>query len=217
MSNLKTKSQISKLFLFLIILLAPLYVVRFHIGPYPSTLLEVLVGLTVGAWVVERKGIKGVKGINAPIILFLVAAAISVIVSPDKRGALGIFKAYFVEPVLVYLVIKDVIKSQEDWWLVFRALALSGLWVALLAVIQRLTGWLTITPHEAALGRAHAVYNTANAVGLYLGPIIMLLLGGIKGIKGSNEKDTQQNTHRHTADSGCGDASGGGAGRKILV
>jgi len=179
----------TKVFLFLTTLLAPLYVVRFHIGPYPSTLLEVLVGLTVGAWLGEKirekgiKGLKGVKGINVPTVLLLAAAAISVIVSPDRRGALGIFKAYFVEPILIYLVIKDIVKSKRDWWLFLGALGLSGLWVALLAVFQGLTGWLTITPHEATLGRAHAVYDTANAVGLYLGPIVFLSLGGLRGIK----------------------------------
>jgi len=171
----------TKIFLFLTILLAPLYVVRFNVGPYSSTLLEVLVGLTVAAWVLGKFKNRDFKlpasSFQLPITLFLLAAVVSVIVSPDKRGALGILKAYFVEPLLIYLVIKNVVKSKKDWWLVFSALALSGLWVALLAVFQGLTGWLTFAPHEAALGRAHAIYNTANAVGLYLGPIILLLLG----------------------------------------
>lgn len=174
-------SNLTRFFLFLTILLAPLYVVRFNIGPYPSTLLEVLVGLTVVVWMIEKKGIKGV---NAPTVLFLAAAITSVVVSPDKRGALGIFKAYFIEPILVYIILKDIVKSKKDWQLVFSALVLSGLWVALLAVFQGLTGWLISAPHEAALGRAHAVYNTANAVGLYLGPVIMLLLGVLFSAKG---------------------------------
>ncbi len=177
---------LTKVFLFLTILLAPLYVVRFKVGGYPSTLLEVLVGLTVVAWAVERlrgregqEGQEGQEGVkfNFPIALFVLAAAVSVVVSPDKRGALGIFRAYFIEPILIFFIIKDVVKSKKDWWLVFSALVLSGLWIALLAVFQGLTGQFTFAPHEAALGRAHAVYNTANAVGLYLGPIILLVLG----------------------------------------
>ncbi len=176
----------TKVFLFLTILLAPLYVVRFNIGQYPSTLLEVLIGLTVVSWVFEKRGIKGLKGINAPTALLLFSTIVSVFVSPDKRGGLGILKAYFVEPILVYLVIKNVVKSRKDWWLVWGALGLSGVWVALLAVFQGLTGWLIFAPHEAALGRAHAVYNTANAVGLYLGPIVMLLLGVWQNLKSQN-------------------------------
>jgi O-antigen ligase len=178
------KICLTNVFLFLTILLAPLYVVRFRIGAYPSTLLEVLVGLTVGAWIVEKGRAgrlgeigEGIREISPAVWVFLAAALTSVFISPDKHGALGIFKAYFVEPVLIYLVIKDVIRSKRNWWLVFLALALSGLWVALLAVLQGLTGWCTFAPHEAALGRVHAVYNSANAVGLYLGPIVMLLLG----------------------------------------
>ncbi len=169
----------TRVLLFLTILLAPLYVVRFNIGPYPSTLLEVLVGLTVVSWVVERRSIKGLKGLNAPTALFLAAAVVSVFVSPDKRGALGMLKAYFVEPILIYLVIKDTVKSKKDWRLFFLSLALSGLWVALLAALQGLTGQFTFAPWEAAQGRAHAVFNTANAVGLYLGPIVLLLLGAV--------------------------------------
>jgi O-antigen ligase len=177
------RSGISKVFLLLTILLAPLYVVRFNVGFYPSTLLEVLIVLTAGVWFFEKFRRRefefpaAISNQQVAIFLFLFAAAISVVVSPDKRGALGIFKAYFVEPLLIYVVINDVIRSKRDWELIFAALALSGLWVALLAVFQGLTGQLTFTSHEAALGRAHAVYNTANAVGLYLGPIAFLLLG----------------------------------------
>jgi len=173
--------QLTKVFLFLTILLAPLYVVRFNVGPYPSTLLEVLVGLTFLSWVADAgvKGLKGLKNTSASAALFLVAAAISVVVSPDKRGALGVFKAYFVEPILIYLVIKDVIKSKRDWRQLLTVLGLSGLWVALLAIAQELFGWPVFAPHEAALGRAHSVYNTANAVGLYVGPIMFLLLGSL--------------------------------------
>ena len=174
----------SKFFLFLTILLAPLYVVRFNIGLYPSTLLEVLVGLTVVSWTFEKLKNRDFKlpasSFQRPITLFLIAAAVSVIVSPDKRGALGILKAYFVEPLLIYFIIKDVVKSKKDWRLLFSALALSGLWVALLAVLQGLTGQFTFASWEAAQGRAHAVYNTANAVGLYLGPIILLVLGNLR-------------------------------------
>lgn len=175
------KFGLTKLFLSLTILLAPLYVIRFKIGSYHSTLLEVLIGLTVMLWLFEKIRARNLKLrasiFQLPIILFLFAAAISVVVSPDKRAALGIFKAYFVEPILVFLIIKDVVRSKRDWWLVFYALVLSGLWIALLTIFQGLTGQLPFAPHEAAQGRAHAVYNTANAVGLYLGPIAAIVLG----------------------------------------
>lgn len=178
--------MITRFFLFLTILLAPLYVVRFNLGPYPSTLLEILIGATLVSWIFKKIKNRNFElrasSFKLPIALFLFAAAISVLVSPDKRGALGIFKAYFVEPLLIYFIIKDVVKSKKDWRLVFSALVLSGLWVALLAVLQGLTGWFTFAPWEALQGRAHAVYNTANAVGLYLGPIVLLLLGSIRGI-----------------------------------
>src|SRR4030042_2941825 len=44
-----------------------------------------------------------------PIFLFLLSATISVFVSPDKRAAIGIWKAYFIEPILFLIVFLDIL------------------------------------------------------------------------------------------------------------
>src|SRR6266851_3891378 len=66
--------------------LVPAYTIRWHIGPLPTTLLE-------GA------------------ILFLIAGAISVVAAPDHRAALGLYRAYFIEPIAFGAVLINVIKT----------------------------------------------------------------------------------------------------------
>src|SRR5206468_3479991 len=80
----------------------PLYTVRWHYGPLPTTLLETLILLTVAAYVIARLS----RGFRRPlptaydilIAVLLVAGAISVVVATDHRGALGLYRAYFLEP-----------------------------------------------------------------------------------------------------------------------
>ena len=112
-----------------------------------------------------------------PIFLFILAGVVSVFVSSDKRNALGSFKSYIAEPILIHFIIKDVVKTEKALFMLLYSLLFSGLWLSVLAVFQSLFGWFVITPHEMSLGRAHGVYNTANALGLYLGPLIMLAVG----------------------------------------
>ncbi len=180
--------------------LAPLYVLRFNIGPLPATLLEILILATVVVWFFKRiftkeRGLKSaapllgaVSLLDTGTVLFLAAGVVSTIISPDKRSALGILKAYIIEPILFYIVIKDTIKTKKQWRWIFRGLMFSGFLVALLSVAQGIAynfapgiaQSITFAPHEAEQNRAHAVYNTANAVGLYLGPLLALAFAQVK-------------------------------------
>src|SRR5260370_9839292 len=72
----------------------PLYVVRWHYGPVPTTLLETLIVITVGLYVIGqwRQGMRQPISTqyDIPILLLLVPGAISVVVAKDLRGALGV-------------------------------------------------------------------------------------------------------------------------------
>jgi len=176
---------------------APLYVLRFRLAPiplvgeYPTTLLEILIFLTAASWLWEKittgggtslvTALRRVVRREWPVTLFVLAGLLSVGVSPDKRGAWGIFKAYIAEPVLIYFIIKDVVRTKETLFLLLHSLFFSGLWLSILAISQGLFGWFVVTGHEMAEGRAHGVYNTANALGLYLGPLVVLAVGLLRG------------------------------------
>jgi hypothetical protein len=81
----------------------PLYVVRWKLGPVSTTLLELLVVATVALYLLGRRR-EGAFRLNRtpydiPIVLLLLAGAIAVLVPPDRWHALGLYRAYFLEPI----------------------------------------------------------------------------------------------------------------------
>ena len=167
---------------------APAYTVRWHIGFYPTTLLEVLIVVTVAAYAVEtvrtRAGIPWRSPYTLAAALLLVAGLISILVSPDRRGALGLYRAYLLEPVVFFLVVSAAVRSATGGYLVLGGLAVGGLAaglansVVVLAAVRAHTLDLAVAPPVV-------IYNTANAVALYLVPLIAVagavLLHGHRG------------------------------------
>ena len=85
----------------------PLYVVRWHYGPLPTTLLETLILISLGLYVVAKWREGGIPHpirtpLDIPILLLIAAASISVFIPPDTRAALGLYRAFFIEPVLIF-------------------------------------------------------------------------------------------------------------------
>ncbi|MFW6110020.1 MAG: O-antigen ligase family protein [Patescibacteria group bacterium] len=186
------QQKLDKILLFLIFLClaaAPLYVIRFHfvLSPlaefsYPTTLLELFLFLLFLVWVIRKifslvwlgePLVEEWSALSVLILILLGLASVSAVISPVLRSSLGIFKAYFLEPVLFYFLLRDLRKIETlPKWIV-SGLFLSGFWLAILGIGQGLFGVLAVTPHE--LPRAHGVYNSANALALYLGPLIILI------------------------------------------
>ena len=173
----------------LTILLLPAYVVRFPILGLPSTLLEVLILTTLVIWVIEtiRGGIKIGEiwsKVNYPffwigIVLVTVALA-QVFVSSDWRSGAGLWRAYFLEPFLFSLVLIDLGRKDVGKYFLWSLVG-SGLWVTLIALAQiHLRLFIDITSEsalEVSYGRAVAVFNSGNALALFLGPLTILSVG----------------------------------------
>ncbi|NBS41523.1 O-antigen ligase family protein, partial [bacterium] len=159
--------------LFLLSAALPTYLLRFEIAHVPMTLLEALIVTFVAVWAAKTKpSITSLipTGWTLPIALLLVAATVGVAVSPDRLGALGVWKAYFVEPILLFLVVSRMEKPSEP---IFRGLAAGGLFVAACAIAQRVTGLGIPVPWDVE-GRVTSVFPYPNAVGLLLGPVIVV-------------------------------------------
>ncbi|TAK05121.1 O-antigen ligase family protein [Patescibacteria group bacterium] len=160
----------------------PLYLVRFQIGPLPTTLLEVLFVILIVALFLERAGIGGARPLRIdlerlrpwlwPCGLLLAAGVVSLAVAPDLRAALGLFKAYLVEPLLFFGLLVSITDEsvRRNVW---RALAASGAVIAAVAVLQPFVAPQTLW--EGA--RSTAFYPYPNAVGLFLAPIMVLIAG----------------------------------------
>ena len=158
----------------LILLLLPTYLIRFSIFGIPSTFLEILIYLIFlfGLWKAYQEGFKKISlRILLPIGLLIIALIISIIVSPDKRTALGEFKGFFIDPMLVGWLTYQNIK-EKDIPKLFWGLIGSGLFVSVYTIIQKFLGQVT------ADGRVIGIFGySPNYVALFLAPITVLIAG----------------------------------------
>lgn len=158
--------------------LLPTYLLRFSVGPIPSTLLELLVLALCIVFFIHHRGTTFLFSLSSfhsrwrtPVLLGLAAACFAAAYAPDIFAAVGILKAYYIEPVLVLLMLRSTFIERHDWKRAATALLASGLVVAVVAVVQHLTGIGIPAPWDVER-RATSVFDFSNAVGLFLAPII---------------------------------------------
>ena len=156
-----------------------LYTVRWRYGPLPTTMLENLILLTVGLYVVgawragRRRPVR--TKLDVPIVLLLLAGAISVVVAKDHRGALGLYRAYFIEPIALFYVGADLWRRTDDFRRVTAAFAIGSSLFALLNIAVFIRAFVH---HAVDVGAApNALYMDANYVAMYLDPIVALATG----------------------------------------
>ena len=157
--------------------LMPLYIVRWHYGPLPTTLLESGILISIGSFLLESWRLRIFPEwrtpLTLPAALFIVAGLVAVIVAPDRRAAAGLYRAYILEPIAFFLVVSSVVRGWRQARLVLAGLAAAGLIVSLpnsfvvLQAIRHHTLNLAITPPVV-------IYQTSNAVALFLVPLIAL-------------------------------------------
>jgi len=176
--------------LYIFFFLLPTYLIRFNLGPLPTTLLEVMLWIITIVWLVKfnKQIIPKLKSLITDhwllfiaITLFLLAATISTFTSTDTRSALGEWKAFYIEPIILLFILVTSYKLQVTKNFVNNiifALILSGLITSVLAIYQHFTGWLV--PYafwqNQNTFRVTAWYGFPNAVGLFLAPLIPLAI-----------------------------------------
>lgn len=170
----------------------PLYVLRFHFGPLPSTLLEVLIGITFVLWAAGRYQAREWHPtrtpLEIPLAVFLLAGLIGIAVSPDHVGALGIYRAYFIEPAVLFYLALDLLRKPDDFRIVLAgfaagttvfAIANLGAWAHALATTRLV---------DIDLGNApKALYTSPNSVAMFLEPAVTLAAGF--ALYSSNRRD----------------------------
>ncbi|MDD4333511.1 MAG: O-antigen ligase family protein [Patescibacteria group bacterium] len=191
--------------LFLIAAL-PSYLIRFNIFGIPSTVLEGMILISFAIWFFKftefKNFLRGKYGwksylenrkqrIKYPfgleIVLVLIISFIAVAVAHFSTNALGIWKAYFFEPLLVYILILNIfggaknVETHRNASLrkIILALAVSAFVISAFAIFQKFTGAFISNPLWAAEAtrRVTSFFPYPNAVGLYLGPLVLLFAG----------------------------------------
>lgn len=184
----------------------PVYTFRFNVFSIPSTLLEGMILISFAVWFFAHTRFKDfVRGrysvkdflANSPfaknksdgkrlkypfgleIIGLLLISLASLVIGGFTSSALGIWKAYFFEPVLLFILVVNIFQDRKALERLIWALGCGALAVAAWALIQKITGIGIDNPLWAAAETRRVVsfFGYPNAVGLYLAPIIMILLG----------------------------------------
>ncbi len=190
----------------------PAYLIRFKIHGLPSTLLEVMIWVVFLTWCVanfselrtnlanrfknkDRK-IKRYP-FDAELILLLIISFVAAGISGFTASALGIWKAYFFEPALVYIVVFNIAvqKYRQNkkknlefgiWNLEFILwpLLFSVIVISLFAIYQKITGQFIGNPLWAAEATRRVVsfFGYPNAIGLYVGPLVLVFIGWLFAI-----------------------------------
>lgn len=171
--------------------LLPSYVIRFEFG-IPFTFLELLI-LTFFATIAlkyRKTCWKSTTRLHRILIeLLFMAGAVGLIVAPDVMPALGLWKAYIIEPILVSLALAWIPMSKENLLKpVLLGLGITGAIMGGVAAVQFITGWGIPSPWDAEeFRRAVAWYPYPNALGLFLAPVAAAwMIAGWKGFLGKN-------------------------------
>lgn len=173
--------------LWLTLILIPTYQVKGIIYNIPVTLLELIIlslFLIYGLKNIKRikELVQNLKDWQWPILIWLIIATLAMFLSPDLRAGAGVWKAYFVEPILLLIVFLDLIKNKKDLKLILSAFIFSALIVSIYALYQKFVGqgiWSTEVWGQPQVLRITSFFPHPNFLGLYLGPLILLGLGYI--------------------------------------
>ena len=157
--------------------LAPAYTVRWHVSAYPTTVLEDAIAITVVAFLFESWRLGTWPNLRTaftwPAVVFVIAGAIDVVVAPDRRAALGIWRAYLVEPIVFFFVVANAVTTRRQAFLLLAGLGLGGVVVGVINwfVVLDALRHHELNPTETA---PVVVYQNANDIPLFLVPLIAI-------------------------------------------
>lgn len=123
-----------------------------------------------------------------PMLVFVLAAAISVGIAFARMDALRAFREEIVSPILYLLLAFYCLRARQDVARLLLALFASGFIVALQGLVQYFLFRHTIAPDPDGVRRVHALFGSANNVGLFFDyslPIgLALLISGRREVFG---------------------------------
>ncbi|OGY91148.1 MAG: hypothetical protein A3B31_01335 [Candidatus Komeilibacteria bacterium RIFCSPLOWO2_01_FULL_53_11] len=181
--------------LYLITAALPAYVIRPTLFGLPTTVLELGILMLFCIWLakdgrwhrINWQFFRGEKNIDNPIppefrlalSLILVSVGLALALSPAPAQAFGIFKAYFIEPVLYLIVFLYEVRNTKTAEHIIWLLGLTTIVIGAIAFWQYETGLGITNPFwaDSVQRRITTFFGYPNANSLFATPIIALYLG----------------------------------------
>jgi O-antigen ligase len=162
----------------------PAYLIRLTYLGLPTTILEIMWGGLVLSWSilygykdwpVIKSFFKNNRWFGFFFALFFLASIIGIFTSDMWFKSLGQWRAYFFEPMILFLILIGRSRNLDRRFPLFGLLG-SGLVVSLVAVLQKTTFWFYPPSlwNDKLDGRVTSFFTSPNAVGLFLLPLIPL-------------------------------------------
>ena len=105
--------------------------------------------------------------------MFILAGTISVFTAPSRVAALGLYRAYIIEPIIFAFILMHAVTSARRAVVVLGGLAIAGIAVCVPNSVIVLQALLTHT-YDVIQTPPVVIYTTANALALFIGPLIAI-------------------------------------------
>ncbi len=184
----------------LICALLPSYLLRFPLFHVPTTLLEGMLLILFAIWIWRAKKTalhtaRLPKSFVLPVFFFLFASIVALIVSKDTQAAIGVWKAFYVEPIIFFFLLTHVFSTQttreRDVFLqrLFQSLGLGALLVSVFGLVQYVFPASIPAPWDLER-RITSIFEYPNALALFLEPIIVLSWIQLRNLVSQTKKQT---------------------------
>ncbi len=164
-----------------LIVLLPSYGWRFSIFGLPSSLLELMFLILFAIWFFDRREtpLRGVLALPKYWRLWIMAwfaVSILALIYHFTFNSLGLWRAYFLEPILFSFIILDLAKNKKNQDIIFNSFAILILFLSAVAFYQYFTDWrLPAAYNYPNIKRLTSVFSYPNAVTLLVTPLLAFL------------------------------------------
>lgn len=182
-----------RILIYITIFLIPFYFFRFYVFGLRTNIFELFVALTYIVFVfrhVNNYTIRKFQPISIWVYLFLFASLVGLFVAEDKTHALGIFKGWFLFPVILYVLVVNNFNKKNINKLSIP-LYISLITVCSWAILQKfgVIGQHFYQAGDSSFkqyileGRAFGPFESPNYLAMYLVPMLFLSLPILREIK----------------------------------
>lgn len=158
----------------------PFYLIRLKLGPLPTTALEIYLAAVFFTFLYEyrldgiRQSWRALGAFRWPIVAWLTTTLLAAFIAPNVIGGLGLWRAYILEPVLIFPVLRSLDTRHSIRDTLTRNLFLTVIALTIWALVQFITGHGIPHPWDVAIRagrRATGPFPYPNALALFVAPI----------------------------------------------